>query len=594
MTLLSYENVEIWYTRRGRLPRKAVDGVTLAVEPGELVTIVGESGSGKSTLIRSAIGLQAGNSQLSGQIFLDRTNVAGWRHNKFARYRGSYVGFIPQDPGVALNPVKPIGRQLEEALRNRLRTRRLFPWGGRISAPIRAQALRSLELAGLPSPERIYTQYAHELSGGMKQRVLIAIALSGEPKLLIADEPTSALDVTVQKQILDRLDLLREELGIGILLVTHDLGIALDRADRIVVMRNGAIVEEGSTDDILRQATDGYTRRLLEAAPGLHTQRLAPRPIDLSAQQVLSGEGAPASLRTPEYAIEALGVSKTFHINRGAESVKAAAGVSFRIKSGTTHALVGESGAGKSTVARIVANLARPDSGQVRLLGSDERRTRKELSRHLQFVYQNPYSSLNPRFSVADLVTEPLRVHRKDLSRQQRRQAALELLDAVQLSRSYAGYKAAELSGGQAQRVAIARALSLKPEIVILDEAVSALDVSVQAEILRLLVDLQNAYSLTYLFVTHDLGVVRLVADTVSVMQRGQIVEAGTVSDILSNPHEEYTQRLIESVPGSHLSVVPLPVAAPLSAAAALPVAPLPVAPLPESYDGRSSRSEAR
>jgi peptide/nickel transport system ATP-binding protein len=558
MTLLSFDNVEVWYTRRGQLPAKAVDGVTLAVDRGELVTIVGESGSGKSTLIRSAIGLLPANSRVSGEIRLDGSNVAGWRHNKFARLRGSYVGFIPQDPGVSLNPVKPVGRQLEDALRNRLSGGRLARFGGaRSSQPIRSLALRFLELAGLPSPERIYAKYAHELSGGMKQRVLIAIALSGEPKLLIADEPTSALDVTVQKQILDHLDLLRKELGIGILLVTHDLGIALDRADRIIVMRDGTVVEEGNTEAILRHATDGYTRRLLEAAPGLHTQRLARRPAGIGALTAPSAEDA-ADRSAAEFSIEAVEVSKTFHTRDAAEAVRAAIGVSFRVRSGTTHALVGESGAGKSTVARIVAHLGSPDSGEVRLLGSQQHWTRKELSRRLQFVYQNPYSSLNPRFSVAELVTEPLRVHHKDIDRGRRREIALELLDAVQLSPAYAGYKAAELSGGQAQRVAIARALSLRPRIVILDEAVSALDVSVQAEILQLLVDLQEAYSLTYLFITHDLGVVRLVADTVSVMQHGQVVESGTVADILSNPRQEYTQRLIESVPGSHLRSTPL------------------------------------
>jgi peptide/nickel transport system ATP-binding protein len=563
MTLLSFDNVEVWYTRRGQLPSKAVDGVTIAVDRGELVTIVGESGSGKSTLIRSAIGLLPANSRVSGEIRLDGSNVAGWRHNKFARLRGSYVGFIPQDPGVSLNPVKPVGRQLEDALRNRLSGGRLSGarlarfGGARSSQPIRALALRFLELAGLPSPERIYAKYAHELSGGMKQRVLIAIALSGEPKLLIADEPTSALDVTVQKQILDHLDLLRKELGIGILLVTHDLGIALDRADRIIVMRDGTVVEEGNTEAILRHATDGYTRRLLEAAPGLHTQRLARRPVEAGALTAPSA-GDATDRSAAEYSIEALEVSKTFHTRDAAEAVKAAIGVSFRVRSGTTHALVGESGAGKSTVARIVAHLGAPDSGEVRLLGSPQRWTRKELSRRLQFVYQNPYSSLNPRFSVAELVTEPLRVHHQDIDRAGRRRIALELLDAVQLSPAYAGYKAAELSGGQAQRVAIARALSLRPQIVILDEAVSALDVSVQAEILQLLVDLQEAYSLTYLFITHDLGVVRLVADTVSVMQRGQVVESGTVADILSNPRQEYTRRLIESVPGSHLRSTPL------------------------------------
>jgi peptide/nickel transport system ATP-binding protein len=558
MTLLSFSNVEIWYRRRGQQPEKAVDGVSLTVSPGELVTIVGESGSGKSTLIRSAIGLLPGNARVTGEIRLDRSDVTGWRHNRFARLRGSFVGFIPQDPGVSLNPVKPIGRQLEGALRARLRSRHLAPFLGglasRSAQPIRAEALRFLELAGLPEPERLYRKFPHELSGGMKQRVLIAMALSGKPKLLIADEPTSALDVTVQKQILDHLDFLRRELNIGILLVTHDLGVALDRADRIIVMRDGSVVEEGDTAALLAQQRDDYTRRLLEAAPGLHTERLAPRPIDTDAAQVLSGVDA-AGESAAENAIEVADVYKTFHARPGAEAVKASAGVSFQVKAGTTHALVGESGAGKSTVARIVAHLETQDSGTMRLLGSQERWTRKELSRRLQFVYQNPFSSLNPRFSVTELVTEPLRVHRKDVGRKARREVALELLDAVQLPRSYAGRKAATLSGGQAQRVAIARAMALRPHIVILDEAVSALDVSVQAEILQLLVDLQAAYALTYLFISHDLGVVRLVADTVSVLQRGKVVESGTVAQVLGNPRQAYTQRLIDSVPGSHLRV---------------------------------------
>ncbi|GAA1011584.1 ABC transporter ATP-binding protein [Acrocarpospora pleiomorpha] len=555
MSLLSFTDVNIWYNRRGEQPSQAVAGVSLAVEPGELVTIVGESGSGKSTLIRSAIGLLPGNSRISGEIRLAGAGVAGWSHNRFARYRGTYVGFIPQDPGVSLNPVKPIGRQIEDALRTRLRRRRLLPFGnGAHTQRIRSEAFRFLELAGLPAPEAIYSKYPHELSGGMKQRVLIAIALSGEPKLLIADEPTSALDVTVQKQILDHLDLLREELGIGILLVTHDLGVALDRADRIVVMRDGSVVEEGTGGEILHGARDGYTRRLLDAAPGLHTGRLTPRPIGLGSAKLTRADGHERS--TAEYAIEVTNVSKTFTTRRGGvvHSVKAADEVSFKVKSGTTHALVGESGAGKSTIARIVAGLRAADSGEVRLLGQAGRWSRKRLSRSLQFVYQNPYSSLDPRFSVADLVTEPIRVHRKDIGRRDRHEIALELLDGVRLPRRYARRKAGELSGGQAQRVAIARALSLNPEIVILDEAVSALDVSVQAEILQLLADLQAAYSLTYLFITHDLGVVKLFADTVSVLRAGSVVESADTASVLGNPQQEYTKLLIDSVPGSHLT----------------------------------------
>ncbi|WP_310649168.1 ABC transporter ATP-binding protein [Rhodococcus sp. UFZ-B548] len=415
---------------------------------------------------------------------------------------------------------------------------------------LKSHALKFLELAGLAVPDRIYSKYPHELSGGMKQRVLIAIALSGEPALLIADEPTSALDVTVQKQILDHLDRLRTELNIGILLVTHDLGVALERADRVVVMRDGGVVEEGSSDTLLHRASDPYTRRLLAAAPGLQTGTLTPRPIRVDALTPHASEERASS----EYAIEVMGVSKTFHAAHSkAEPVVAADDVSFRVATGTTHSLVGESGAGKSTIARIVAGLRTPDEGEVTLLGQSGTWDRTRLSRRLQFVYQNPYSSLNPRMSVADLITEPLRVHRKDIDRARRRVIAEELLDGVRLDRKYADRRAGELSGGQAQRVAIARALSLNPEIVILDEAVSALDVSVQAEILQLLVDLQAAYKLTYLFITHDLGVVRLIADTVTVMRHGSIVETGSTATILDNSVDEYTRRLVDSVPGTHL-----------------------------------------
>ncbi|MBH0779572.1 ATP-binding cassette domain-containing protein [Nocardia bovistercoris] len=567
MSLLTCTDLDIWYKRRGVPPTRAVAGLSLTVEAGELVTVVGESGSGKSSVIRAAIGLLPLTSRVGGRIRLDGVDVAGWSHNRFARYRGSYIGYIPQDPAVSLNPVKPIGRQLEDALRGRLRRHRLLPFGaGAHKARIRLSALRFLELAGLPAPETIYAKYPHELSGGMRQRVLIAIALSGEPKLLLADEPTSALDVTVQKQILDHLDLLRAELGIGILLVTHDLGVALDRADRIVVMREGRVVETGTPAEI-RRPRESYTRRLLDAAPGLHTARLTPRPLEPGAHTGSGGhslsarprgaaahEAPTASADRPDhrYAIEVREVSKSFRTRRGGieHTVRAADRVSFAVPAGTTHALVGESGAGKSTIARIVAGLTTADSGEVRLLGQTEPWTRTRLSRSLQFVYQNPYSSLNPRFSVANLITEPIRVHRRDIGRSARAGIAAELLDAVRLPRAHASRRAGELSGGQAQRVAIARALSLNPEIVVLDEAVSALDVSVQHDILRLLTDLQAAYALTYLFITHDLGVVRLFCDTVSVLRAGTVVESGATAAVFDAPRAEYTARLIASVPG--------------------------------------------
>lgn len=556
MALLEFSGTKIWYRTRGEAPAPAVSGVSLSVDSGELVAIVGESGSGKSTLIRSAIGLLPHNAVVAGEIRLDGADVTHWNRNRFARYLGSFVGFIPQDPGVSLNPVKPIGRQVEDALRNRLGRRGFVPFANRAQDKlIRLQALHFLELAGLRNPEAIFAQFPHELSGGMKQRVLIAIALSGEPDLLIADEPTSALDVTVQKQILDHLDRLRHDLNIGIVLVTHDLGVALERADRVVVMRDGAVVESGTPDAILRGATHPYTKRLLDAAPGLHGGRLEPRPIDLGSAKASLAAGE-HERSTAEYAIDVSGLHKTFTLRRRGhkDAAVAADDVSFKVRTGTTHALVGESGAGKSTIARIIAGYRAADRGEVRLLGETGQWTRKRLSRRLQFVYQNPYSSLNPRFSVADLVTEPIRVHRRDIGRRSRHAIALELLDSVQLPRTHLKRKAGELSGGQAQRVAIARALALNPEIVILDEAVSALDVSVQAEILQLLTDLQAAHRLTYLFITHDLGVVKLFADTVTVLQTGRVVESGTTADILFNPQMDYTRRLIESVPGSHLA----------------------------------------
>ncbi|HLS76329.1 MAG TPA: ABC transporter ATP-binding protein [Nocardia sp.] len=554
MSLLTFTDVDIWYRRRGAPPTRAVAGLSLTVAPGELVTVVGESGSGKSTAIRAAIGLLPATATVRGQLRLAGTNVAGWSHNRFARLRGSYAGYVPQDPGVSLNPVKTVGRQLEDALRTRLRRHRLLPFGdGAHPRHIRAEALRFLRLAGLPAPEDTHAKYPHELSGGMRQRVLIAIALSGEPSLLLADEPTSALDVTVQRQILDHLDLLRAELGIGILLVTHDLGVALERADRVVVMRQGTVVETGTPEQIRRGAAHAYTRRLLAAAPGLRSGRLRPRPEALArARQAAERRQA----RPAGNAIEVTDLSRTF-ITRGggaARAVTAVGKVSFTVAAGTTHALVGESGAGKSTLARIVAGLEVADSGQLSLLGRAAPVDRRRASANLQFVYQNPYSSLDPRHRVAELVTEPIRVHRKDIGRAERRAAAARLLDDVRLPRGYATRRAAELSGGQAQRVAIARALALNPDIVVFDEAVSALDVSVQAEILGLLTDLQAEHALTYLFVTHDLGVVGVFADTVTVLRAGAVVESGAVADVLGDPRQEYTRGLVDAIPGTRLA----------------------------------------
>ncbi|MFF2083920.1 dipeptide ABC transporter ATP-binding protein [Nocardia sp. NPDC058176] len=529
-TLLRIEKLSVRYRTRGQEPgHAAVDGVSLAVRRGEFVSIVGESGSGKSTTIHAALHLLPTSAQVeAGVLELNGHDTAAWNDRRLARLRGPFVGFVPQDPGTSLNPVKRVGIQVLEALRLHRRVE---------SGPGRALAEAKLAAAGLRDPERVYGQYPHELSGGMKQRVLIAIALANDPELLVADEPTSALDVTVQKVILDHLADLRATLGLGVLLVTHDLGVAAERSDRLVVMQHGRIVEEGTAEQILTDPRHEYTRRLVAAAPTRHSTRL------VGTRQRAGQAVEPTDL------LRVRNLSKTFA--RGA--VRAVDEVTLAVRAGTTHALVGESGAGKSTVARIAAGFATADSGEVWFDGTRiDGRSRAKLRpirREIQFVYQNPYSSLDPKFTVEQIIGEPLAALGLLPRGNRRRDRVRELLDEVALSREHLRRKPAELSGGQRQRVAIARALAAGPRLLVLDEAVSALDVSVQAQILRLLVDLQHEQGLTYLFITHDLGVVRLVADEVTVMRGGAVVETGSVAEVFAAPSQDYTRRLLDAVP---------------------------------------------
>ncbi|OXR40913.1 Glutathione import ATP-binding protein GsiA [Nocardia cerradoensis] len=514
----------------------AVSGVSLEVAAGEFVSIVGESGSGKSTTIHAALRLLPPAAQVrAGALEIGGQDVSRWSDRRLARVRGPVVGFVPQDPGTSLNPVKPVGRQVLEALRLHRR-----------ADAGRDLVVEKLAAAGLAAPERVYRQYPHELSGGMKQRVLIAIALANDPVLLVADEPTSALDVTVQKRILDRLQVLREELGLGVLLVTHDLGVAAERSDRLLVMQRGRIVEQGAAAAVLSAPRHEYTRRLLAAAPAAHSGRLAPSAGAPVRSEVVS---APPVLRLSE-------VTKGF-----GGGVRAVDEVSLSVRAGTTHAIVGESGAGKSTLARLVVGLERPDAGAVWLddvrVDGKGRRPRP-LRRQIQLVYQNPYTSLDPRFDIASIIGEPLQAFGLIRDRAARRRRVAELLDAVALDRAHLSRRPAELSGGQRQRVAIARALAAEPRVLVLDEAVSALDVSVQAQILQLLTDLQAEHGLTYLFITHDLGVVRLIADDVTVMRSGRVVETGSVTAVFEEPEEEYTRTLLAAVPGARAQL-PVP-----------------------------------
>ncbi|MGV9823264.1 dipeptide ABC transporter ATP-binding protein [Nocardia xishanensis] len=535
--LLRIADLSVRYRTRGPGgDRAAVDGVSLTVRRGEFVSVVGESGSGKSTTIHAALHLLPATAQVGATTLeLDGQDTTKWNDRRLARLRGPFVGFVPQDPGTSLNPVKRVGVQVLDALRLHRRLE---------SGPARELAVAKLAAAGLHEPERVYRQYPHELSGGMKQRVLIAIALANDPALLVADEPTSALDVTVQKVILDHLAHLRDTLGLGVLLVTHDLGVAAERSDRLVVMHHGRIVEEGPARDILTDPREDYTRELVAAAPTLHSTRLTGHP-----KQPAAGAAEPASL------LRVRGLTKTFA--RGA--VRAVDDVSLTVRTGTTHALVGESGAGKSTVARIAAGFTAPDAGEVWFDGTRvdglSRAKLRPVRREIQFVYQNPYSSLDPKFTVEQIVAEPLAALGLLPRGSRRRERVAELLDQVALSREHLRRRPAELSGGQRQRVAIARALAAGPRLLVLDEAVSALDLSVQAQILRLLAGLQQEQGLTYLFITHDLGVVRLVADEVTVMRGGAVVETGPVAEVFETPEQDYTRRLLDAVPeGAHLA----------------------------------------
>ena len=526
MTLVDIRGLDVGYLRR-RTVRPAVVGLDLTIAPAEVVAIVGESGSGKTTTANALLGLLPANGRITaGSAVVDGVQTAGANERTLRRLRGSVVGLIPQDPMVGLNPTKRIGAQVAEAVRLR----------GVAGPAVHAEVLEHLGQAGVPGPELRARQYPHELSGGLRQRALIAIALAGRPKLIIADEPTSSLDVTVQKRILDHLGGLVREQGISLLIITHDLAVAADRADRVVVMRHGRKVEQGAPASLLGAPREHYTRQLISAAPRLaHAGRVVPR-FDVRDR--------PA----PDPILTLTGVSKTF---RG--GFTALDEVSLTVPRGQTHALVGESGCGKTTTLRVALGLETATAGSVVLDGDEigglSWNRLRPLRRKAQLVHQDPFAALDPRFTVGQSITEPL-VSFRIGDRRSRRERALELLDQVALPASYLDRLPGELSGGQRQRVAIARALALRPDLIMLDEPVSALDVLVQEQILQLLEDLQAALGLSYLFVSHDLTVVAEISHTVSVMSHGRVVEQGPVAEVFTNPHTPYTQELIDAIPG--------------------------------------------
>lgn len=544
--LLSVRDLTVAFRTQEGL-REVLHGASFDIFPGETVAIVGESGSGKSTTATAIVNLLPGTGQVTGgSITLEGRELTTLSRREIEAVRGRDIGFVPQDPMSNLNPVWSIGFQVKEAIRANGIAQ------GREAA--KARTVEVLQQAGLADAAKRLHQFPHQFSGGMRQRALIGIGLAADPKLLIADEPTSALDVTVQRVILDHMASLTRDKGTSVLLITHDLGLAAERADKIIVMNGGNIVEAGPSRQILEDPQHPYTKRLVSAAPSVASQRIQAVVEDRGIETLEDLANIPPTVRVS-------GLTKDYKIRQGnfrSEAFRAVDDVSFEIPRGKTLALVGESGSGKSTVAKMVLKLEEPTSGTIEIDGQDVSRLSAAqsfgLRRRMQPVFQDPYGSLDPLRNIGNTIAEPLQIHGVG-DRASRRDRVEELLDQVALPRALATRYPNELSGGQRQRVAIARALALKPDIIVLDEAVSALDVLVQDQVLQLLADLQSELDLTYLFITHDLAVVRVSSDLVCVMEKGRVVEQGTVDEIFANPQQEYTDRLLQAIPGASITL---------------------------------------
>lgn len=537
--LLVLRDVSVEFqTSRG--PVTAVRQFNLSLPAGRKVAIVGESGSGKSTIAAAINGLLAENGRVSsGEILFDGQDVTRLDQKGLRDLRGKSIGLVPQDPMTNLNPLQRVGTQIAEALEVH---------GQASPAEAHARSVDLLDMVGIADPARRARQYPHELSGGMRQRVLIAMGLACRPRLLIADEPTSALDVTVQRVILEELDALTRRLGTALILITHDLALAAERADDIVVMFRGDVVETGPAAEVLANPRHEYTQRLLAAVPTMSSKPLIP-PVPAEPRQ--SSEP-----RRP--LVELVGVQKVYPGRQGLFSkgtdFTAVKNSTFAIQRGQTVAVVGESGSGKSTTAKMLLKIEEPTAGDIVFDGGAITHLRGrdlfDFRRRVQPVFQNPFGSLDARYTVRQSIEEPLILHGLG-NASQRRTRVNELLEQVALPVELADRRPAEISGGQSQRVGIARALALKPDLVVLDEAVSALDVLVQAQILSLLARLQLELGLTYLFISHNLAVVRMIAHEVHVMRAGEIVESGTPDAIFNRPQHAYTRELIASIPGT-------------------------------------------
>jgi len=511
--------------------------INITISAGETVGIVGESGSGKTLLVRSIMGLIPTQARIrGGKIYFQGQELTNLDERGWRKIRGARISMIFQDPMTYLNPLFSIFQQLGDVIKAYHReTGKSLP----SSRALHARASELLQQVGIGDPARVLDQYPHQLSGGMRQRVLIACALAGEAQLLIADEPTTALDVTIQAQVLDLINEIVQRLNLTVIMISHDIGAIAHVAKRIMVMYHGEIVEEGGLDDILHKARHDYTKKLLAAVLPIEKNKAKPFPNVAQTEKV-----QPIA---PLVQVEDL--EKVFYL-KGGDQFKAVDKVGFSVKPGETFGIVGESGSGKSTVARLVLRLLEPTSGKILFENEDiaklGAKQLRQQRKHMQLVFQNPHSALNGRHNILDAIAEPLRIQ-TNMSSRAREKRVEELLDIVQLPRIFKYRYPHELSGGQKQRICIARAVALNPKLLVLDEPTSALDVSVQAQIIDFLNELRQELNLTYIFISHDLAVIRHMCDRVMVMQRGQIVEQGTIDAIFDNPRHIYVRQLIDS-----------------------------------------------
>lgn len=561
LPILSVKNLTVeFHTSEGVV--RAVNNVSFDIPQGKTVGIVGESGSGKSVTSLAVMGLlqKPAGRITQGEILFNGENLLNYSDDQMRKIRGNEISMIFQEPMTSLNPVFKVGEQIAESLRIHRNLNKKEAW---------EKAVHLMNQVGIPNPVASAHKYPHEMSGGQKQRVMIAMAISCDPKLLIADEPTTALDVTIQKQVLELLHKLQQEYKMSMMFITHDLGVIGDIADDVVVMYRSNVVEKNSANSIFTQASHPYTKGLLACRPklGANPKRL------LTVSDFMDENGE--EKKVPEERVVVFDKEKEIKtdsqtllqvknlvthfpikgglLGRTVDYFRAVNDVSFDLKKGKTLGLVGESGCGKTTIGRTILRLIEPASGQIIYNGKDITHVQSEelrqLRKKMQIIFQDPYSSLNPRMTIADILMEPLVIHGVGSGRQERFDMARELIEKVGLKANQMSRYPHEFSGGQRQRICIARALMLKPEFIICDESVSALDVSIQAQVLNLLLDLQQEFGLTYIFISHDLSVVNFIADEVGVMYAGKIIEMDKASKIYKNAREEYTRTLLSAIP---------------------------------------------